>query len=114
MGKISNDHGIVKLYKKNKKVWISAYDQARMLPDIYRVINNKIINKICKIAKIKFPSLTSKPVIRICMPNDIGTSLTNLHIDYPTHRGSKNAITIWIPLQTTNNTNGTNTEELQK
>ena len=107
LGKLKNDQDIEKLYKKNKKVWISAYDQARMLPDIYNVINGKIINKICKIAKIKFPSLTSKPIIRICMPNGVGTSLTDLHIDYPTHRGSKNSITIWIPLQKTNKINGT-------
>tara|TARA_B100000989_G_C19525386_1_gene466555 strand:- start:2617 stop:3342 length:726 start_codon:yes stop_codon:yes gene_type:complete len=107
LGIIKTDYEIEKLYKMNKKIWISAYDQARMLPDIFNVINKKNIKLISKTSKIKFPSLTSKPVIRVCMPNNIGTSRTNLHIDYPTHRGSANSITVWVPLQDTNLINGT-------
>ena len=68
----------------------------RMLPDLYQIINSELIKKVTKISGIKFPSYTSKPVIRIVMPGNKGTSKTKLHIDYPTHRGSSNAVTVWF------------------
>ena len=40
------------------------------------------------------------------MPNNLGTRRAEKHIDYPTHRGSGNAVTIWFPLQDTNKNNG--------
>jgi ectoine hydroxylase-related dioxygenase (phytanoyl-CoA dioxygenase family) len=106
-GKIKNDKEIEKLYIKNKKVWIAAYDQVRMLPEIYHIIDENLIKLVCKKSKIKFPSFTSKPVVRICMPDDKGTSRTDLHVDYPTHRGSLNSVTVWMPLHNTNKKNGT-------
>ena len=77
-----------------------------MLPEINDIIDKNLIKTISKKAKIKFPAFTSRPVIRVCMPKDRGTSRVKQHIDYPTHRGSSNAVTIWIPLQDTNEENG--------
>ena len=104
--KITEDNEINNLYNHNKKIWVAAYDQIRMLPEINDIIDKNLIKIICKKAKIKFPALTSRPVIRVCMPEDRGTSSVKQHIDYPTHRGSSNAVTIWIPLQNTDEKNG--------
>lgn len=106
-GKINSDKDILSFYKKDKKSWIMVYDQMRMLPDLYQIINSELIKKVTKISGIKFPSYTSKPVIRIVMPGNKGTSKTKLHIDYPTHRGSSNAVTVWFPLQSITKKNGT-------
>ena len=51
----------------------------------------------------KISSLAAKPIVRVVMPGNIGTSKAAAHIDYPTYLGSKNAITIWIPLQKIDN-----------
>ena len=45
----SSDKDILELYHKNKKLWIAAYDQIRMLPEIYKVIDDRLIKKICSI-----------------------------------------------------------------
>ena len=58
------------------------------------------------IANIKVPALTSNYVCRVSLPNNEGTSKTKRHIDYPSHRGSKNALTVWLPLQDTDKKNG--------
>tara|TARA_Y200000002_G_scaffold383290_1_gene404920 strand:- start:7585 stop:8334 length:750 start_codon:yes stop_codon:yes gene_type:complete len=104
---IKNDYDIYQLYKKKKDIWIAAYDQIRMLPDIYEIIDSNFINLVSKNTGIKIPAFTSKPVVRVCMPEDIGTGRAETHIDYPSHRGSANAVTVWFPLQSTNEINGT-------
>ena len=78
-----------------------------MLPDIHEVIDLALIKLISKIANIKVPAYTSNYVYRVSMPNNEGTSKTKRHIDYPSHRGSKNALTFWFPLQDTDKKNGT-------
>ena len=104
---INNDRDIYNLYNQKKKIWISAYDQIRMLPDLYEIIDKTFINLVSKSTNIKIPAFTSKPVIRVNMANDIGTGRADPHIDFPSHRGSKNAVTVWFPLQDTTNKNGT-------
>ena len=67
-----------------------------------------MIKKVTKISGIKFPSYTSKPVIRIVMPGNKGTSKTKLHIDYIPHTEAlQNAVTVWFPLQSITKKNGT-------
>ena len=104
---IKNEKDIIDLYRKRKKVWVAAYDQIRLLPEINDIINTGFTKLVCKKAKLKRPAFTSKPVVRVCMPNNLGTGRAERHIDYPSHRGSKNAVTIWFPLQDTNKNNGT-------
>lgn len=97
--KIIVDKDIIDLYHNKKKIWIAAYDQLRMLPDIYLLLDKVLRKKIYLKSGIKFPALAAKPIVRVVMPGNIGTSKAAAHIDYPTYLGSKNAITIWIPLQ---------------
>lgn len=101
--KIKEDKDIIDLYHKKKNLWIAAYDQLRMLPDIYLLLNDTLKKKIHLKTGVKFPSLAAKPIVRVVMPGNIGTSKAAAHIDYPTYLGSKNAITIWIPLQKIDN-----------
>ena len=105
--KIKSDKKILDLYKRNKKLWVGAYDQIRLLPEVYTLIDQDFLNKIEKSAGIKIPAFTSKPVVRVYMPKNIGTTKTVPHIDYPSHRGSKNAVTVWFPLQSLNSKSGT-------
>jgi ectoine hydroxylase-related dioxygenase (phytanoyl-CoA dioxygenase family) len=101
-----HEKDIINLYKKRKKIWVAAYDQIRLLPEINDIINTSLIKLVCKAANIKRPAFTAKPVVRVCMPGNLGTGRAERHIDYPSHRGSKNAVTIWFPLQDTNKING--------
>jgi ectoine hydroxylase-related dioxygenase (phytanoyl-CoA dioxygenase family) len=104
---IKSEKNIIDLYKKKKTVWVAGYDQIRMLPEINDIINTKFVDICSKTANIKRPAFTSKPIVRVGMPGNIGTGKTEAHIDYPSHRGSKNAITVWFPLQDTDKKNGT-------
>lgn len=104
---IDNDIDVYNLYKNRKDIWVAAYDQIRMLPDVNEIIDNNFISLVSKKTGIKVPAFTSKPVVRVCMPEDIGTGRAETHIDYPSHRGSTNAVTVWFPLQPTNQENGT-------
>tara|TARA_Y100000768_G_C23986083_1_gene688922 strand:+ start:3148 stop:3885 length:738 start_codon:yes stop_codon:yes gene_type:complete len=103
---IKNEKDIVNLYKKNKKIWVAGYDQIRLLPELNDIIDLNFVKQVSKIAKLRRPSFTSRPVVRVCMPNNLGTGIAERHIDFPSHRGSKNAVTVWFPLQDTNKKNG--------
>jgi len=103
---VKSEKDIINLYKKRKKIWIAVYNQIRLLPEINGIIDTKFTKLVSKAANIKRPAFTSKPVVRVCMPNNLGTHRAEPHIDYPSHRGSKNAITVWLPLQDTNKKNG--------
>tara|TARA_Y100000590_G_C15589776_1_gene965579 strand:- start:264 stop:1004 length:741 start_codon:yes stop_codon:yes gene_type:complete len=103
---VKSEKDIINLYKKRKKIWIAAYDQIRLLPEINDIINISFVKLVSKVASLKRPAFTSKPVVRVCMPNNLGTGRAERHIDYPSHRGSKNAVTVWFPLQDTNQKNG--------
>ena len=106
--KINNHKDIINLYKKNKKIWVMAYDQIRNMPELYGLIfTSDFLKKISKVSGIKIPILTtSKITIRLDMPNGQGSTLTKPHQDYVAHQGSSNSITIWIPLQDTLYKNG--------
>lgn len=104
---INNDNDIIKLYENNKKLWVAAYDQIRLLPEIYSIIDNDFCKQVQRSSNIKIPAFTSKPLVRVYMPNNIGTAKTVPHIDYPSHRGSSNAVTVWFPLQDLNEKSGT-------
>lgn len=106
-GKVKNDKMILQLYKKKKKLWVGAYDQIRLLPELHSLIDEDFLDKIKKVSGIKIPAFTSKPIVRVYMPKNIGTTKTVPHIDYPSHRGSKNAVTVWFPLQSLNPKSGT-------
>tara|TARA_B110000003_G_C16605702_1_gene517429 strand:- start:236 stop:964 length:729 start_codon:yes stop_codon:yes gene_type:complete len=96
---IKNDDDIIRLYKQKKKLWIAAYDQIRLIPETFSFIDKNVCKKVSSVSGIKIPAYTSKPLIRVYMPNNLGTSKTVPHIDYPSHRGSENAVTVWLPLQ---------------
>lgn len=97
--KIRRDSDIIQLYNKKKELWIAAYDQIRLLPELYSFIDKSFYEKVSKVSNIKIPAYTSKPLIRVFMPKNEGTTKTIPHIDYPSHRGSRNAVTVWAPLQ---------------
>ena len=43
---INNDNDIIKLYENNKKLWVAAYDQIRLLPEIYSIIDNDFCKQV--------------------------------------------------------------------
>ena len=59
-----------------------------------------------KIAGIKKPFFKTVPVLRVDMPRDKPKYSFKTHQDYPYSKGSKNSITIWIPLQDVSTENG--------
>ncbi len=102
LGSISNDSEIAELYtSKNHDVWAAAYDQLRYLPRLVGLVNNPEILEIVKKCGIKFPSLSTRPILRVDMPNGTKHDFP-AHQDYSYNQGSLNSITIWIPLQGVN------------
>ena len=101
--KINKHSDIIRLYQKDKKIWVMAYDQIRNMPELYSlIINEDFLKKVSKISGIKLPVLTSSKItIRMDMPDGKGSTPAKSHQDYVAHQGSSNSITTWIPLQDT-------------
>ena len=105
--KIKNDNDIIKLYNsKNRNLWTSVYDIMKLHPGVFAVNGQKNFKKILNIAGIKKPCFCARPQVRADMPKDPKFSFKS-HQDYPFNLGSKNSITIWIPLQDTDYKMGT-------
>jgi hypothetical protein len=105
--KILRDRDIVSLYSSHKDLWIAGYDQARQLTRLYSLVDDECMSKICEVAGIKFPAYTCQISTRMDMPFGKGSQPAQAHQDYPTHQGSANSITVWIPLHDVNVNNGT-------
>ena len=105
--KIKNDSDIIKLYKsKNRNLWTSVYDIIKLHPGIFSICKKKSFENILNIAGIKKPCFGTRPQVRVDMPKDNKFSFKS-HQDYPFNLGSKNSITIWMPLQDTDYNMGT-------
>ncbi|HLB43601.1 MAG TPA: phytanoyl-CoA dioxygenase family protein [Gammaproteobacteria bacterium] len=106
---VKNDADIIRLYQDEslRKVWFAGYDQTRQLPELYTLLDNDTMQTICCIAGIKLPAFTNPITTRIDLPYGQGSRPTLPHQDYPTHQGSLNSITVWIPLQDVSRDNGT-------
>ena len=103
---IRNDSDIIRLYKsKNRKVWTSVYDLLKFNINLYNFSGSDFIYEIAKNTGIKYPYFSTKPYVRVDMPND-GKHSFKAHQDYPFNLGSLNSIVIWIPLQQTKIKNG--------
>lgn len=104
--KIKNDSDLIKLYNSKKRfVWEVAYDLRPFEPLLYKLAATEELINLAKIAGIKKPHFKTAPVLRIDMPEDSKHSY-NMHQDYPFSSGSKNSITMWIPLQDVTTKNG--------
>ena len=104
--KIANDKDIIQLYKsKHRKVWTSVYDLLKFNKRLYALSSSNDIDKITKIGKIKYPYFSTKPYVRVDMPNDPNYRF-HTHQDYPFNKGSLNSLVIWIPLQSTDISEG--------
>ena len=95
--KIANVKDIIHLYKsKHRKVWTSVYDLLKFNKRLYALSSSNDIDKITKIGKIKYPYFSTKPYVRVDMPNDPNYRF-HTHQDYPFNKGSLNSLVIWIP-----------------
>ena len=106
-GEIKNDQDIISLYNvDNRKLWVAAYDQLRYLPGLYSLVDKPMMAILKDVCGLGFCAYTSKIAVRVDMPMGEGSSLAPAHQDYPTHQGSSNSVTIWIPLQDVTSTDG--------
>jgi len=104
--KVKNDSDLIKLYNSKKRfVWEAAYDLRLFEPLLYKLAATEELMNLAKIAGIKKPHFKTVPVLRIDMPEDSNHSY-KMHQDYPFSSGSKNSITMWIPLQDVTTKNG--------
>ena len=104
--KIKTDNDIINLYRsRNRKFWTGVYDIAKMDPLLYEISALKEYKNLAKNLGLKNPTFGTRPQVRIDMPNDPKFSF-KAHQDYQFNLGSKNSITIWIPLQTVSENNG--------
>ncbi|OGT44937.1 MAG: hypothetical protein A3E82_00700 [Gammaproteobacteria bacterium RIFCSPHIGHO2_12_FULL_38_11] len=107
--RVRNDADIIRLYQDEslRKVWLAGYDQTRQLPELYNLLIGETMQSIQQIAGIVLPALCNPITTRIDLPHGQGSRPTQPHQDYPTHQGSMNSITVWIPLQDVSCDNGT-------
>ena len=105
--KIICDSDVISLYSTHKDLWVAGYDQARQLTKLYSLVDDKSMSQICAVAGIKFPAYTCPIGTRMDHPHGEGSTPAQAHQDYPTHQGSSNSISVWIPLHDVNATNGT-------
>ena len=105
--KIKNDSDLIKLYNSKKRfAWAAAFDLRFFEPLLLKLASSKEIMNLAKIAGIKKPYFKTTPVFRADMPKDDPKYSFGPHQDYPYSDGSKNSITIWIPLQNVTIKNG--------
>lgn len=105
--KIKNDSDIIKLYRsKHRNLWVSVYNIIKLHPGVFSISNKSSVKSILNIAGIKKPCFGTRPQVRVDMPRDEKFSFKS-HQDYPFNLGSKNSVTIWIPLQDTDYNMGT-------
>ena len=105
--KIKNDAHVIDLYNsKNKKLWTGVYDIIKQDPLVYELASSKELLNLAKNLGLKNPTFGTRPQVRVDMPNDSKFSFKS-HQDHPFNLGSKNSITIWIPLQNVTKKNGT-------
>jgi len=105
--KIKNDSDLMKLYNSQKRfVWTAAFDLRMSDPLLLKLATSKEIINLAKIAGIKKPYFKTMPIYRVDMPKDDPKYSFGAHQDYPYSEGSKNSITMWLPLQNINVKNG--------
>ena len=103
---IKNDNDIIKLYNsKDRRLWTGVYDIIKMDPLLYEMSSFKEFIYLAKKLGLKNPTFGTRPQVRIDMPDDPKFSFKS-HQDYQFNCGSKNSLTIWIPLQTVSQNNG--------
>jgi hypothetical protein len=97
---IFNDEDIINLYRSDQRdLWVTAYDQLRLIPNMSYFANHPaIIKTLQERCGIKFPVLAGPISIRANMPNDESNKFPP-HQDYPYNNGSLNSITLWMPFQ---------------
>ena len=106
-GEVKNDQDIISLYNgNNRPLWVAAYDQLRQLPGVYLLIDKPMLKILGEVCGLGFCAYTSKITVRVDMPMGEGSTPTPAHQDYPTHQGSANSVTIWIPLQDVESADG--------
>jgi len=100
LGEIKNDQDIIEFYSSDHRdLWIGVYDQLRQLPGIYHLADRPVLESIQKVCGLGLCAYTSVISVRVDMPLGEGSMPTKAHQDYPTHQGSGNSVTLWIPLQ---------------
>jgi hypothetical protein len=99
LGPVKEDADVVRLYHGERRdLWVAAYDQLRQLPALYALADDATLEKIQAAVGLRFPAFTAKIATRVDMPFGEGSMPTSAHQDYPTHLGSENSVTVWMPL----------------
>jgi len=104
---VNNDTDIVNLYNSEyRDLWVAAYDQLGQLLGTYTLVTKPIVKQIMDICGLGMLAYTSKIATRVDMPLGEGSTPTPAHQDYPSHQGSGNSVTLWIPLQDVDSEDG--------
>ena len=100
---IINDKDLIKFREENKKLQFHALRLIWNSSAIYSVASDPIFeNFLIKKLNFKCPIQNYQPILRCDMPLKVNEQrIFNQHQDFTYNDGSKNSITIWIPLQDT-------------
>jgi phytanoyl-CoA hydroxylase len=106
LGEIRDDADIVRLYRgEHRPIWVGAYDTLRFLPELHALAADPALLALAPLAHISFPAFANRLILRVDMPSD-DERMFRPHQDFVYNHGSLNSVTLWIPFQDIDASNG--------
>jgi ectoine hydroxylase-related dioxygenase (phytanoyl-CoA dioxygenase family) len=99
-GVIKNDGDIINFRVTNQPLQFQAIKHLQSHQNLFAIAGSKIFSEILKRHGFIYPNLELPPNLRCDIPIK-EQSLFEQHQDYSYNIGSKNSVTVWIPLQDT-------------
>lgn len=97
---IKNDEDIINFRVMNQPLQFQAIKHLLFSQKLFSIAGNKIFSEILKLHGFIHPNLELPPNLRCDIPIK-EQSVFEQHQDYAYNIGSKNSVTVWIPLQDT-------------
>jgi len=98
---IRDTRSVIALYHEHREIWVTAWSSLHRLPEVQALTGEPVILELIGKLGIAMPALSFPVYVRAHMTSDSSRRGTHLHQDYPYNLGSRNSITVWIPLQDT-------------
>ena len=95
-GELSGDELITEYYNSHSEEWGQCASEMWNLPSVARLAPKETVLTAIQKAGIKQPIMTSRPQVRVDMPEDDQFRIP-WHQDWRFGQGSLNSVTMWIP-----------------
>ena len=103
--RVTSDQDILEFHRENQPRQYQAVKLGYHMPSLYGIVDHVALIAALNALGLRHPILDLEPQIRCDMPIR-NQSVFKQHQDWSYNIGSKNAVTVWIPLQDTSVTEG--------